>query len=38
LVLQALAVRVAHAVDGVVDVVDRPSFAIDDTAAADLTG
>ncbi len=33
-----LAIRMVHAVDGVVDVVDRLSFATDDTAAADLTG
>jgi CBS domain-containing protein len=35
-----LAVRMTHAVDGVVDVVDRLTFAIDDThapTAADLT-
>ena len=35
-----VAVRMAHAVDGVVDVVNRLRFAIDDThqsAAADLT-
>ncbi len=32
-----LAVRMAHAVDGVVDVVDRLTSAIDDETAADLT-
>ena len=35
-----LAIRMAHAVDGVVDVVDRLAFAIDDThppAAAEMT-
>ena len=35
-----LAVRMAHAVDGVVDVVDRLAFAIDDThppAAAEMS-